>query len=106
MLINYVDADHQMPPAGKLPQAQLDILSRWVRLGAPWTAADADFLPKSSDPEGPLITDESRNWWAYRPLTRPAVPQFEDSWIRNPIDAFILAQLRDEQLRPAAPVSP
>ena len=40
--------------------------------------------------------------WAYVPPKRPAVPEVKDkSWIRNPIDDFILARLRDEGLRPS-----
>src|SRR5262245_44812224 len=32
--INYHDL--KMPPAKKLPQGQIDILTRWVHMGAPW----------------------------------------------------------------------
>src|SRR4051794_11291768 len=28
----------KMPPKGKLPQAQVDLLTRWVNMGAPWSA--------------------------------------------------------------------
>ena len=43
-------------------------------------------------------------WWAFRPLQRPAVPQFtgdEARWVRTPVDAFILAKLREKGLTPA-----
>src|SRR5947209_13956783 len=30
--------DLKMPPKGKLPQAQIDVLTRWVKMGAPWPA--------------------------------------------------------------------
>ena len=43
-------------------------------------------------------------WWAYRPLRRPAVPEVRDaSWVRTPIDAFILAELERRGLSPAPP---
>src|SRR5262245_40038177 len=32
--INY--RSPKMPPKGKLPQAQIDALTRWVQMGAPW----------------------------------------------------------------------
>src|SRR5262245_4605862 len=42
--------------------------------------------------------------WSLRPPTRPAVPTVQNPKfaIRNPIDAFILAQLDKEELSPAA----
>jgi hypothetical protein len=42
--------------------------------------------------------------WSFRPLGRPAVPAVRDkSWVRTPIDAFILARLEKNNLRPAPP---
>src|SRR5207253_4095864 len=43
-------------------------------------------------------------WWSYRPLKSPAVPPIEsaeDAWRQNPIDAFVLAKLREKELSPA-----
>jgi uncharacterized membrane protein len=34
--VNY--QGRRMPPSGKLPQAQIDLLTRWVSMGAPWPA--------------------------------------------------------------------
>src|SRR5262245_32757780 len=40
--------------------------------------------------------------WAYRAPTRPELPAVKDrAWLRNPIDAFILAKLEAAGLRPA-----
>lgn len=43
--------------------------------------------------------------WSLRPRTRPAVPAFSDpalrAWVRNPVDAFVLARLLRKGLRPA-----
>jgi hypothetical protein len=44
----------EMPPKEPLPQAELDVLERWVAAGAPWTAA-------VSEPEHSEATSES-NW--------------------------------------------
>src|ERR1051325_1791375 len=43
------------------------------------------------------------NAWAFQPASRPVVPSspHRHSAIRNPIDAFILARLRDQNLSPA-----
>ena len=55
----------------------------------------------------------TRNHWAFIPPKRPAVPQVKEaSWVRNPIDAFILARLERQGLpharrgRSGDPVAP
>jgi hypothetical protein len=42
-------------------------------------------------------------WWAYRPLSRPAVPAVAAAWAGQPIDAFVLAGLQSRGLLPAPP---
>ncbi|HZN66248.1 MAG TPA: DUF1549 and DUF1553 domain-containing protein [Tepidisphaeraceae bacterium] len=40
--------------------------------------------------------------WAFRPATRPAVPDVgSDPWVRNEVDAFVLAKLREKGLSPS-----
>ena len=49
----------------------------------------------------PPLTETDRDYWAYQPVMRPAVPVIaNDEWSRNPIDKFILATLREKQLEP------
>lgn len=49
--------------------------------------------------------DNATLHWSLRPRSKPAVPTSESaadqSWCRNPIDAFILAELRKEGLGPS-----
>lgn len=41
--------------------------------------------------------------WAFLPVKTPPIPAVHDtSWVQNPIDAFILAELEKRQLKPAA----
>src|SRR5262249_24500309 len=48
-----------------------------------------------------------RQHWAYQPVKPQTVPKVRDrAWVRNPIDAFILAGLEEKGWRPAAPVEP
>jgi hypothetical protein len=43
-----------------------------------------------------------KTWWSLRPLERPAVPEVKDrAWVRNPIDAFVLAKLEEKGLSPS-----
>ncbi|MEM7233036.1 MAG: DUF1549 and DUF1553 domain-containing protein, partial [Planctomycetota bacterium] len=43
-----------------------------------------------------------RDHWAFRPLRRVTPPSIEDPWVRNPVDRFVLAKLREKKLTPAA----
>jgi hypothetical protein len=101
--IHYKDDTFKMPPKGKLPAKEIDILVKWVRAGAPWTPGDKVVVDTPKE-EGGKVTPESRKYWAYRPLERPEVPAVQNkAWVRNPIDAFLLAKLEDKGLTPAKP---
>jgi hypothetical protein len=98
--INYKGPE--MPPSGKLPQAEIDVLTRWVKAGIPWTPGTTEVTAEPKP--GGHLTEEARNYWAYRPIKRPAVPGVKNAaWVRNPIDAFILSGLEAERLAPAPP---
>jgi hypothetical protein len=52
-------------------------------------------------PEAPheTFTAEQKEHWAYQPLRRPEPPTLRNaSWVRNPIDRFILAELESAEL--------
>ena len=105
--INYKNDKLQMPPKGKLPQAQIDVLTRWVEMGLPWTPG-ADEHAEASAPtrveKKATIEEEIARWWAYQPVRRPDVPAVKDAaWVKNPIDAFVLAKLEANDLKPAPP---
>jgi Protein of unknown function (DUF1549)/Protein of unknown function (DUF1553)/Planctomycete cytochrome C len=92
----------EMPPKGKLPPKEIDTLSRWLKVGLPMPAGA---LTKAPAAKGGIVTPESKNYWAYKPLQRPSVPEIRSlkSNIRNPIDNFILAQLEEKGLTPTPP---
>ena len=94
----------EMPPAGKLPAAQLAVLEKWIADGAPWSATAKIESKGDHKTTGGVVTPEAKNYWAYRPITNPAVPTVKDAtWVKNPIDAFILAKLETKQLKPNGP---
>ena len=108
LLVKAINYDElEMPPAGKLPAREIEILTRWVREGLPWTTASATApaeepkaRPADSSPAKPTARDD----WSLRPITRPAVPRVkQQAWCRTPVDAFILARLQAERLKPAPP---
>ncbi len=97
--------DLEMPPAGKLPAGEQEILSRWVRQGLPWGTQPTPVVASMPNPEGPTSAGSiarAREEWSYRPVVRPMVPEVKHSgWARNPIDAFVLSRLEREGLEPA-----
>ncbi len=90
-----MDGEARMP-FGKQPlsDAQIATLKRWIDQGARW-------------PDDSETADEGvKKHWAYVKPVRPAVPTVHDSkWVRNPIDAFILARLEKEGLKPSPEAS-
>lgn len=49
-----------------------------------------------------VFTPFQRNHWAFQPLRQVEPPQVRDShWVSNPIDAFILARLESQNLKPS-----
>src|SRR2546421_7770781 len=94
--VKYLDPDLQMPPKKKLSQRQIDDLTKWIKLGAPWpddsTTAAAQPTTK---PAGIVITDADRNWWAFRPIKQQPAS----------IDQLIAAKLREKGIAPNPPAS-
>ena len=71
-----------MPPPKthkKLTAAQKETLKKWIAEGA-----------------------EYQPHWSFIAPTRPKLPEVKDkAWVRNPIDAFVLAELEKRGLKPA-----
>jgi len=60
------------------------------------TAAETTTLPESA--KAPSLGKA----WAYQPVQRPAAPEVKlKSWVRSPVDAFILAKLEGKNLKPS-----
>ena len=90
-----------MPPKGKLSKTQIDTLTKWVTRGLAWSEKAAAAAAKAHGP--PIVDDEARSFWAFRPVVRPAVPEISNLkfQISNPIDAFVVAKLAANDARPA-----
>ena len=81
-----------MPPAGKLPASEVRILKQWLDGGAPW-------------PAGKIESAAKQVWWSFKPPVRPPVPNLKSPWIKMPVDAFVLAKLKENGLAPNPPAS-
>jgi mono/diheme cytochrome c family protein len=73
--------DERMPPEGaRLDAMQIESLRRWIEAGGPGPATE-------------IVPTSPTDHWAFQPVRRPPIPTVRDSnWVRNPIDAFILAR--------------
>ncbi len=98
--IRYNDDGPKMPPSKQLPPAEIEALTQWVQLGAPWPA---DSEPSTTPVrKGPMtVTDKDREHWSFQPTNPGAVPKVSNpTWVANPVDAFILAKLETKGLKP------
>ena len=103
--IGYHDDKLQMPPKGKLPPEAIATLTKWVEMGVPYPPGSIAGSKAVAHPKVPT-PEQGRSFWSFQPVKRPAVPQVKRTgWVRNPIDAFILARLQEEGFTPASPAS-
>jgi cytochrome c553 len=99
----YRDDGPQMPPKGKLPQAVIDDFRKWIQMGAP----DPRVTKVNADIRTAIDINKGREFWAYQPLLRRDPPQSPgDSWARTPIDRFVIAKLKERNLKPVADATP
>ncbi len=89
----------EMPPGEKkVPPEQIVLIERWIAGGAVATRKEPERLDAGID-----LTPEERAYWAFQPIRRPAPPTFgRNDRVRTPIDAFVLAKLRERGLSLAA----
>jgi Protein of unknown function (DUF1549)/Protein of unknown function (DUF1553)/Planctomycete cytochrome C len=101
-VVGYEDS-LKMPPMGKLKPEQIETLTNWVKMGAPWPGADVSAAVVAPSPKKEF-TAEQKSFWAFQSVKDPAVPKVKDSrWVKTPVDAFILAKLEEKGLKPAPP---
>src|SRR5262245_59199156 len=93
--VRHTSTELRMPPKGKLPDAVVADLEKWIALGAP-------------DPRGhgvkpvALDFDAARRHWAYQPIRTPALPVVKNQdWPTSAIDYFVLARLEAAGLTPS-----
>jgi mono/diheme cytochrome c family protein len=94
LLVQFVSGavpDKVMPRKGeRLSAEQIGLIRAWIDQGASW--------PESASVQ---VTNK-RDHWAFHGPVRPPVPEVKNrAWVRNPIDAFVLARLEKEGLTPS-----
>ncbi len=78
----------EMPKEGKKLNAdEIAKLEKWIAAGAPTIREEPAEVPKF------FITEEEREFWAFRPIARPEIPG-----AGNPVDAFVSVKLNEHGL--------
>jgi hypothetical protein len=99
--IRHADPDLKMPPprhGAQLTKDQIAAFVAWVNAGAP------DPRDAGSSKPGTQASNKSADHWAFLPPRPQRVPAVKDrDWPQTPIDAFILAKLEANGLRPSPP---
>lgn len=97
----------EMPPAGKLSESIIRDFEKWIEKGA--------FDPRDAPPSADEVAAESwkkklaerSQWWSLQPPQQSQLPSTtDDSWMKEPVDRFVHAQLDAAGLKPAPRASP
>ena len=85
----------RMPPKGEpLTPQEVELVRAWITEGAKMPSAATAEVAKASH-------------WSFQPIANPAVPGVSNpAWVRNPVDAFVLARLDREKIKPSTEADP
>lgn len=96
LAVRQTDAKLQMPPGDKLTPEQIKDLEQWIKMGAP--------APKDKNAAAAVSTydwNEAKKFWSFQPVKSYEPPQVKNqSWVKSPIDRFVLAKLEEKGLKP------
>ena len=88
----------EMPPKGKLPDAEIAELVAWVSRGAPMPAVSEEL----TQPARKIDFESGRQFWSFQPVHEYELPDVKHSnWPQQRIDHFILSAMEREGLSPA-----
>ncbi|MEW5975689.1 MAG: PSD1 and planctomycete cytochrome C domain-containing protein [Acidobacteriota bacterium] len=90
----------KMPPSGRLKDSEIADLVAWIKMGAPWPGSITEWT--AAPPEARTFSKEQKEFWSFQPVKDPQPPPvISRSWVRTPIDQFILSELEKQKLAPA-----
>ncbi|MEZ6133233.1 MAG: PSD1 and planctomycete cytochrome C domain-containing protein [Planctomycetaceae bacterium] len=95
--VHYSNENLQMPPDGRLSDAEIRDLEEWVTMGAPDPRSTATRHPGKQ-----IDIAAAREFWSLKPIADPPIPNIRDSnWPTSDIDRFVLAKQEEHGLTPA-----
>jgi len=96
---------YEMPPDQKLPEAEIEVLVKWVEKGMPW--------PPVTRSSGHSVAEQEIDWdearkshWAWQPVARADVPSTgseQQHPVEHPVDAFVESRRQAAGIPPAPP---
>src|SRR5262245_19891731 len=95
LILEKVRAGKMPPGKKKLSATEIERIEKWIAAGAKNARPEPESIAA-----GFHLTAEDRSYWAFQPVRRPLVPQVLASHaaVRNSIDAFLQASLREKGL--------
>ncbi len=103
--VEYEDPDFEMPPDEKLPAREINLLKRWIQIGAPGPEKDHGETDFSRLGDQEYLTEKAETHWSFQPVVKPAIPVAktpeEKGWVKTPVDSFVLAKLDEAELSPS-----
>ncbi len=89
-----------MPPKGKLPDAEIAELIAWVKRGAPMPPVSEQV----AEPAKQIDFEAGRQFWSFQPVREHSQPEVQlADWPKQRIDYFTLSAMEREGLSPAVP---
>lgn len=102
-LLRHAEEPHMPHKAPRLTDDEILMVSDWINDGAPYLAPLIE--GKTPPKDRSIVTEQDREWWAFRPLSKPTLPAEPDGMsLPHPIDRFIIhdAARHGLPLEPAA----
>lgn len=95
LLVEMISGEKPAMPQKARPLSPDDVsaVRQWIAEGASW--------PKELTLRDKRLAGADDHWWSLQPIRRPGVPAMPSDWIRNPIDAFVLAKQKEMKLAPS-----
>lgn len=101
---------NEMPPNRKLESRQIESLTKWVEMGAPWpdvTSSPSHESTSTKDWKNFDWNQAQQSHWAWKRVQRPEVPAAKPFALHleinaNPIDRFVEVRRWQASLRPAS----
>lgn len=95
------DVVSAMPPKSKLSKKNIELLEKWVSMGAPDPRAKPAGATKPMA-EAFDLQQRFQEHWSWRPIQNPKPPTVKDTaWPQTELDRFVLAKLESAGIKPA-----
>ncbi len=76
--VSYRSSDLEMPPKKKLGRRQVEDLTRWVAMGAPWSGGEGVAAEGDKPEKEFAISEEDRRYWAFQSLRKQEEKHFDE----------------------------